>query len=168
MVPRGGRELMGGARRHRRQRREAILPGTQAPRLIELSLAAAERACDPPKKVDNEAGGDPERNPDTLLNQSDALVGVEMIERQRPIVDDRQEAEGEERQGDEHPRPLGVKGDGGERNVDQVKGGKRIEGPAGKIEKRGQKSDIEAHHRGQVPLVDLRTALKPKRADDIG
>ena len=138
------RELVRGARGHRRQRREALLARGQPTRLLELGVARTEGARDPQEEVHDERGGHPERDPHA---DRAGIVG----DREREVRFE-QAAEADERQAHQRPRPACPQHHGRERDLHHVEEAERIVRPAREVEQRRQDRHVEGHQQREVPL----------------
>ena len=60
-----------------------------------------------------------------------------------------------ERQGHEHPSPLRMKCNRGERDVDQIEKGERILWPPCEVQKQREQHDVQRHQRRHLVLANF-------------
>ena len=96
--------------------------------------------------MDDERRGDAERDPR-------ADHAVVLGDRQR-LVRDEQDAEPDERQPDQHPRPQRAHEHRRERDLHEVEERERVVRPAGQVQKAREDGDVDHHHERDLPLVD--------------
>ena len=101
---------------------------------------------DPQQEVHDERRRDAERDPRA---DHAAVLG----NRERLVRED-QDAEADERQPDEHPRPQRAHEHRRERDLHEIQESERVVRTAGQIEQPGEARDVDHHHERDVPFLD--------------